>query len=352
MLFSFFVGAGQSPGADEVEYFPPDAFLRRFSVTPPRISRQIPLANIGRLKPMLPSEEPPFWTLVQWNCIESVTDAHRQIFGQREALWKNAYQTLRVTVDEVGRPELRMSIDSLAIYNHASITYKTMERMRPHLLLSHNFYPDRDGVRRFGGAEEADTTPDGGQFPCLDSFRELTLSMRLRLVEAADLRQAYKADGPANRRNHYNRVPFQFWFRVYCRNAKDPAHGRFFWLGCRAYNNDWAYISRLGRERDHIESDGNATFAYLLGDLSTYGDDYERKINGLLAGEEIRIVMDVIGSARRRSRAIQQQKRDFLAAPADLSGYTLISFNIGWEPASPFRGTMALRDLSLHGGRR
>ena len=33
----------------------------------------------------------------------------------------------------------------------------------------------------------------------------------------------------------------------------------------------------------------------------------------------------------------------------DLAGFTISHFNIGWEPAPPFRGTMRLENLSLQG---
>ncbi len=341
-----------APPAGVTEYFPPDAFLHGFRVTPPRIARRIPLTDFGRLAPMVPTNHEPFWTLVQWHCVESLSDAHRTAFSPREAVWENRFQKLRVLVGDAGRPELNMTIDSLAIYNQSQISYATMCRVRPHLLLSHSFYPDRDGVRRYGGAEEPDTTPDGTTLPDLDTFSELTLSMRLRLAEAADLREAYRGDIPANRRNHYNRIPFQFWFRVYCRNPDDAAHGRFFWLGCRVYNNDYPHTSNLGRQRDQIESDGNATFAYRLSDLSIHGPDYEEKVEGLFAGKETSITLDVLDAARTAVRTIQDQKKDFLHAPPDLAGYTLSSFNIGWEPASPVRVTMVIKGLSLRGVRQ
>jgi len=41
-----------------------------------------------------------------------------------------------------------------------------------------------------------------------------------------------------------------------------------------------------------------------------------------------------------------------LDAGDDLAGYTLASFNSGWEPASPFGGTMVILALSLRGERR
>lgn len=331
------------------EYFPADAFLRGFSVSPPMISRQIPLTEFGRLTAMDPSADTPFWTLNQWFCIESLAEEHRIASGRDRSAWQNAYQRLEVNVDDDGRPALSLTLDSLAVYNQMAITYEQMGRTRPHALLGHNFYADLDGIRRYGGAEEKDTTPDGTTFPDLDTFHELALSMSLRVAEATDLRHEYAGDSPENRRRHYNRNCFQFWFRVYCRDPQRPSHGRFFWLGYRAYDGEVPYESAIPHERDQIESDGNATYAYRLCDRSIYGDDYARKLSAFHAGEETMLVIDVLQAARTAIRAIQAEKNDFLDAREDLSGYTLCSFNIGWEPASPFRGTMVIRDLSLHG---
>jgi hypothetical protein len=331
------------------EYFPADAFLHGFTVTPPMISRQIPLTAFGRLTAMDPSADTPFWTLNQWFCVESLSDEHRALSGTDRSAWQNAYQRLEVSVDGDGRPALSLTLDSLAVYRQMALTYEQMGRTRPHALLGHSFYPDPDGVRRYGGAEEKDTTPDGTTFPDFDTFEQLTLSMSLRVAEATDLRHEYAGDDPANRRRHYNRNCFQFWFRVYCRDPLRSSHGRFFWLGYRAYDGEVPYESAIPHERDQIESDGNATYAYRLSDQSVHGDDYARRLSEFHAGARTTLVIDVLQAARTAIRAIQAEKNDFLDAREDLSGYTLSSFNIGWEPASPFRGTMVIRDLSLHG---
>ncbi len=345
-LFGAVAGSTKQIGT---EYFPVDAFLRGFYVTPPAIKHEIPLSAFGRLAPWRPTTSgEPFWTVVQWHCIESLTDAHRQKSGSNEAVWKNSFQQLRLFVDESDRTELQLCVDSLAVYNHLKINYERMAKIRPHLLLSHSFYPDRDNIRRYGGAELADTTPDDCTFPELNNLASLKLSMSLRLVDASDLRESYTVDSPENRRPHYNRVPFQFWFRVYCRNPADPAYGRFFWLGCRVYNNDYLQ-TRASREQDHIERDGRKTFAYLLSDKNIHGPDYEMKVSELFAGRETAITMDVLDAARKAVLAIQERHKDFMQTPPELAGYTIISFNIGWEPASPFRAAMAIRDLSLYG---
>jgi hypothetical protein len=334
---------------DRVEYFPAGAFLRGFSVSPPTISNRIPLSKFGQLAPMRPEAQGPFWTLIHWCGVESLSDAHRVLFSEQKATWRNAYQGLQITTDEKGHAAVSLSIDSLAIYNHDPITYERMGVVRPHFLLSHNFYPDLDEVRRYCGAEDKDTTPDGGVFPDLDTFSELTLAMTLRLVEAVDLRHKYHGDDPANRRLHYNRNPFQFWFQVYCRNPEDPAHGRFFWLGCRVFDSEQPYSSSIPHELDQIESDGIATFAYRLSDLSIHGTDYARLLADLRGGKETPISIDILQATRKAIHAIQREKHDFLAARDSLAGYTLSSFNIGWEPASPFRGTMVITGLSLRG---
>ncbi|MBN2451242.1 MAG: hypothetical protein JXR77_12685 [Lentisphaeria bacterium] len=335
-----------------VEYFPADGFLRGFLVSPPLISRKIPLADFGRLEPMRPGAAEPFWTLNQWFCVESLAEAHRIAFGEREAAWRNPYQELRLTVGPDGRPALTLTLDALAVYNHRKLSYAQMGRIRPHFLVAHNFYPDREGIRRYGGAAEKDTTPDGGTFPDLAALNTLTLSVNLRLAERRDLRDAYPHDDAAHRRRHYNRACFQFWLRVYCRDPEAPSHGRFFWLGYRAYDGEVPYSSNIPHERDQIESDGNLTFAYRLCDRSVYGPGYAPKLADFHAGEETPIRIDVRAAARTAIRAIREQKSAFMDAPDDLRGWTLSSFNIGWEPACPFRGTMEIRDLSLKGGSR
>ncbi|MBD3174859.1 MAG: hypothetical protein GF320_06750 [Armatimonadia bacterium] len=331
------------------EFFPADSFLRGFTVSPPMISRQIPLAEFGHLTAMDPEAEAPFWTLSQWFCVESLSDEHRTLSGRDRSVWENDYQGLEVRVDEDGHPVVSLTVDSLAVYREMSLTYEQMGRRRPHVLLGHNFYPDFDGVRRYGGAEDKDTTPDGTTFPDLDAFEELTLSMSLRLAEATDLRHEYAVDDAENRRRHYNRNCFQFWFRVYCRDPHSPYHGRFFWLGYRAYDGEVPYQSHIPHVRDQIESDGNATYAYRLCDRSVHGDDYAAKLAAFHAGTRTTLTIDVLEAARTAIGAIQAEKDDFLDAEDDLGGYTISSFNIGWEPASPFRGTMVIRDLSLRG---
>jgi hypothetical protein len=313
------------------------------------IAREIPLSRFGRLAPMRPTAQSPFWSLVHWHGVESLADTHRTVFGEREAAWRNAYQGLHITVDDSGQVALTLTIDSLVIYNHEPISYERMCVIRPHFLLAHNFYPDRDGVRRYGGADARLTEPDASVFPDLDTFADLTLSLKLRLAEATDLRHEYRGDDPSKRRPHHNRNPFQFWFRVYCRNPAAPSYGRFFWLGYRAYDSALPYASPVPYQNDQIESDGNSTFAYKLCALSAYGEDYERRLNAFLAGEESALTFDVLKEARKAVHAIQQQKGAFADVREDLAGLTLASFNIGWEPASPFRGAMVVRDLSLRG---
>jgi hypothetical protein len=313
------------------------------------ISREIPEAEFGRLAPMLPETERPFWTLNQWYCVESLAEAHRTVRGEQHSVWQNPYQKLEVTVDETGVPMLAMTLDALAVYNHMTSTYERMGRVRPHFLLSHQFYPNRDNIQRYGGAEERDTTPDNSTFPDLSAFAELTLSVDLRVAEATDLRDAYTHDDAANRQRHYNRACFQYWLRVHCRNPEDSAYGRFFWMGYRAYDGEVPYGSHIPHEHDQIESDGRATHAYRLCDQSVYGDAYAPRLRAFHEGRETTLVIDVLRTARKAIRGLQEEKKDFLDADEDLSGYTLSSFNMGWEPACPFRGTMTIRNLSLQG---
>ena len=333
-----------------VEFFPQDSFLNGFQVSPPRIAPEIPLERFTRLKPLLPqAAAQPFWTLSQWHCVESLKDEDRLPANEanaREAVWQNDYLRLRVAVDASGKQELQMTIDSLTIYKHAPISYEKMCAIRPHFLLGHNFYPDRDGVRRYGATIRDDMPQDAGSVPDLNSFDSLTLSMRLCLQENKDLRYAYLGDCPENRRRHYNRNPFQFWFRIYCRDRTSASHGQAFWLGCRVFDSEYPYASAIPNRRDQIESDAHR-YAYKLCNLSVFGEEYEEKIDAFLAGKDTPIVLDVLQATRTALAAIQEQKGAFGDVPATLAGLTISSFNIGWEPASPFRGTMEIKDLSL-----
>lgn len=302
---------GEPGPAPATEYFPAVVFTQGFCVSPPLISREIPLTDFGRLAPMVPGTWEPFWALIHWYGVESLTDAHRTVFGEREAAWRNAYQGLRVALGDDGRPEVTMTLDSLAVYNHEPITYERMCVIRPHFLLSHAFYPDRDGVRRYGGAEEPRTEPDASVFPDLDTFAELTLSLKLRLAEATDLRREYRHDDPAKRRPHHNRAAFQFWLRVHCRTPGAPSHGRFFWVGYRAYDSALPYESPIPYRHDQIESDGRSTFAYRLSIGTVYGEDYEAPLNAFLAGRESALTIDVLKEVRKAVFAIRQEKQAF-----------------------------------------
>lgn len=343
------LSAGADP-AQAVEYFPSEAFLQGFRVSPPMIAREIPEADFGRLAPMDPSATEPFWTLMQWYCVESLAEDHRAVAEERRSVWRNPYEALEVSIGDDGRPVMSMTLDALAVYDHMALTCEKMGHVRPHFLLGRQFYPNlSDGIQRYGGAEETNTLPDGSTFPDLDTFQELTLSVDLRVVEATDLRQEYKHDDAANRRRHYNRACFQYWLQLYCRDAARAEHGRFFWLGYRAYDGEVPYASPIPHQVDQIESDGKSTHAYRLCDQSIYGDDYARKLKAFHDGKETTMVIDVLAAARKAIRALQDEKNDFLDATEDLAGYTIMSFNMGWEPACPFRGTMAIRNLSLRG---
>jgi len=335
-----------------VEFFPQDSFLHGFQVSPPRIAREIPLQRFTRLGPLLPpAAESPFWTLSQWHCVESLKDEdrlHADAADASEAVWENDYLRLRVAVDASGEQELEMTVDSLAIYDHAPISYEKMCVIRPHFLLGHNFYPDRDGVRRYGATILERMPQDAGSVPDLSAFDSLTLSMRLCLEKNEDLRHAYLGDRPVNRRRHYNRNPFQFWLRIYCRGPSSASHGQAFWLGGRVFDSEYPYASVIPNQRDQIESDAHR-YAYKLCNLSVFGEEYEEKIGAFLAGKDTPIVIDVLEATRTALAAIQEQKEAFGDVRATLAGLTISSFNIGWEPASPFRGTMRFKDLSLQG---
>ena len=333
-------------------FFPQDSFLHGFQVSPPQIAREIPLQRFTRLGSLLPPPaEPPFWTLSQWHCVESLKDEdrlHADVADASEAVWENDYLRLRVAIDASGEQELEMTVDSLAIYDHAPISYEKMCVIRPHFLLGHNFYPDRDGVRRYGATILERMPQDAGSVSDLSAFGSLTLSMRLCLEKNEDLRHAYLGDRPENRRRHYNRNPFQFWLRIYCRDRSSPSHGQAFWLGGRVFDSEYPYTSAIPNQRDQIESDTHR-YAYKLCNRSIFGEEYEEKIGAFLSGKDTPIVIDVLEATRTALAAIQEQKGAFGDVRATLGGLTISSFNIGWEPASPFRGTMRIKDLSLQG---
>ena len=335
-----------------LQFFPQDSFLRGFEVSPPQIATEIPLQRFTRLGPLQPpAAETPFWTLAQWHCVESLKEEDRLRGIERngnEAEWQNDFLRLRVAVDASGRQQLQMTVDSLGIYNHSPISYEKMCVIRPHFLLCHNFYPDRDGVRRYGATIVDNMPEDAGSMPDLNQFDALKLSMGLCLEENEDLRQAYQGDRPENRRRHYNRNPFQFWLRIYCRDRNSASYGQSFWLGCRVFDSEYPYGSKIPNERDQIESDAHR-YAYRLCNLSVFGEDYEKEIKAFLAGKETTITIDVLEAARTALAAIQAEKDAFGDLRATLAGLTIASFNIGWEPASPFRGTMRIKDLSLQG---
>jgi hypothetical protein len=110
------------------------------------------------------------------------------------------------------------------------------------------------------------------------------------------------------------------------------------------------------RECDRIESDGSSTFAYRLSIGTVYGEDYEAPLNAFLAGRESALAIDVLKEVRQAGLAIRQEKQAFPDLSPDLSpdlrGLTLADFTTGWEQASPFRGTMVIRDLYLRSTRR
>ena len=174
------------------------------------------------------------------------------------------------------------------------------------------------------------------------------MSLKAQLECADDLSESYTGDPPQNHDYLYNRNCFQFWFRVYCRDPAAAAYGKSFWVGFRIYDSVRPYESPIPYRIAAIESDGEM-FAYLAAPLALFGEDYAEIMEDFQQGGEIPLVFDVLDLSRKALADLKLQKKAFLDASDDLSGFTLGDFTIGWELASPFRGGMAIRDLSLCG---
>ncbi len=330
-----------------VEFFPADAFLRGFRVSPPMNAHEIPLKDFNMLKPMKETGPEPFWSVAQWYCVKSLSESDRKISTKREAVWQSEYESMRVNVDSKGRPELQMGIDSLAMFNHEPISYASMETIRPHYLLYHDFYPHRDGMVRLGVAEEYTST-----FPAMNTFKSLKLKVKLKLIDAKNLSSQYTCDDIANWRGLYNRNGFFLWFKVVDCRKRDTAlpsnFGKTFWLGCQVYDDFLPYPLPVNYSTDLVMSDGES-FAYGLSYMTVLGKDYLARLDDFNAGKETTLNIDVLAVARKAILAMQTQKQAFLDVKPDLAGFKISHFNIGWELKSPFRGTISIRDLSLKG---
>ncbi|MHB1459668.1 MAG: hypothetical protein ACYC1M_00085 [Armatimonadota bacterium] len=340
-------GATAVKAPSTIEFFPGDAFLRGFLVSPPMIAREMPFTDFNQLKPMKATGQEPFWSVAQWYCVKSLSETDRKISTKRESSWQSEYESMRVLVDNQGRPELQMEIDSLAIYNHEPISYDRMQTIRPHYLLYRDFFPYRDGKVRLGVAEEYAST-----FPAMNTFKSLKFKVKLKLIGAKNLSSQYKGDQIANWRGLYNRNGFFLWFKVVdCRKgdtALPSNFGKTFWLGCQVYDDFLPYPLPVNYSTDLVMSDGES-FAYGLSYMTVLGKDYLAKLDDFAAGKETEINIDVLEVARKAIQAMQTQKQAFLDVKPDLSGFKISHFNIGWELKSPFRGNIAIRELSLKG---
>jgi hypothetical protein len=331
-----------------IEYFPADTFLRPILASPPLIADELPLSQFTRLEGLKAPPAEPFWELVQWHCIQGLTQSNRTITTPSETAWSNGLVAIRIGTDAQGHSLVRLTADSSAIYSRAPISYSRMSDIRPHLLLSHNFYPDQGGIRVFQGPKT--TLQDASIVSNLDTYATLVMSLKVRLEQAEDRRTAYTGDLPQKHDYLHNRNRFDFWFRVYCRNRAAASYGKSFWVGFRIFDSARPYKSPIPYRVSHLESDG-AMFAYLASPLDVYGEKYMETLDAFQRGEEIPLVFDVLDFARKAVAELKRRKNAFLDAPAHLAGFTLSDFTIGWELASPFYGTMALGDLSLRGER-
>lgn len=340
------VGLSLPLGLPAIEYFPADTFLCPILASPPMIAHELPLSQYARLESLPAPAAEPFWGLAQWHCVQGLTQSNRILAAPLETVWSNGLVALQVRADDQGHAFVRLTTDSLAIYNRAPIPYARMSHIRPHFLLSHNFYPDQEGVRVFRGPKV--TVQDASIVSNLNAYASLVMSLKIRLEHAEDRHTAYTGEPPEKHHYLYNRNCFQFWFRVYCRDRAAASYSKAFWVGFRVYDSVRPYKSPIPYRVAHIESDGNM-FAYLAAPLAVYGEKYMETLDAFQRGEEIPLVFDVLDFARKAVAEIKQQKNAFLDASAVLAGFTLSDFTIGGELAAPFYGTMALRDLSLRG---
>lgn len=329
-----------------MEYFPADTFLRPVLASPPMIAHELPLSQFTRLESANGSSAEPFWELAQWNCEQGLKQSDRAFATLSETVWSNGLVAAHFQADDQGHSLVLLTSDSLAIYSRAPISYARMSNIRPHFLLSHNFYPDQGGVRVMSDSQQS--RPDVSVISNLNSYATLVMTLKARLERAEDLRARYTNEPPQKHDYLYNRNCFQFWFRVYCRDRAAASYGKSFWVGFRIYDSVRPYKFPTPYRVAHIESDGRM-FAYLAAPLDLFGEDYAKILDDLQRGEETPLKFDVLGFARKALVELQRQKKTFLDASADLAGFTISDFTIGWELASPFRGVMALRDLSLRG---
>lgn len=329
-----------------VEYFPAETFLRPVLASPTMIAHELPLAQFTRLEPLRESSAEPFWELAQWHCEQGLMPSDRTLATPSETVWSNGLVAAHFQADAQGHSLVRLTADSLAIYNRAPIPYARMSNIRPHFLLSHNFYPDLGGVRVLSDFQQS--RPDASVISNLNTYATLVMSLKAQLECAEDLRTNYTFEPPQKHDYLYNRNCLQFWFRIYCRDQAAASYGKSFWVGFRVYDSVRPYKFPKPYRVAAIESDGRM-FAYLAAPLDLFGADYAKILDALQRGEETPLKFDVLGFARKALVELKRQKKTFLDAPADLAGFTISDFTIGWELASPFRGVMALRDLSLRG---
>ncbi len=314
-------------------------FADGFLATPVKISRSMPLEDFTSLKPKgsAPAEK-PIWELSQWLSYQGLTAADYRWTGS-EHRWKNGYIGLGYTPDP--SPVIRLDVDTLAIYNELPVSYEKMAHRRPHFLLARMFFPDQNGARVLRDDDKTKLAHRLSTFPNLDSFERLEFSVDLTLEQAEQLEAEYEGDAPEKVRRGYNRDPF-------CRDETSPDFGTFFWVGWRAYNSDYPTLSEAHIRTDRVESDGT-NFAFLMSPKTMLGDDFERDNFYFYNGEKTRFQFDVLKQVERAIDAIIKKDGAFAHHKGNLSGLTIASMNMGWEPASPFRGTMAIERIRLDG---
>ncbi len=332
------------------EWFPEDSFLRGFRVSPVQIAPEIPLSEFNQLPPSAGRGPEPFWDIALWNCAGSLSDSSRRAFEQTETVWSNQFVSLKLSASPHAAPQLALSLDSLSVYNRLQLTYEQMQSIRPHFLLSHNFYPDaHDGMKSYGKASLPMMAKSS--VPDLNTLQSLELTLTATLAGAEPLRASYAHDEIANWDRLKNRFVFSAHFMVCCRDPSLASCGKWFWLGFMIYDSNLPYSGTVHYETDQLGSDGCGQYAYLLRWLSLYGPRYLQTIDSFAAGEETSIALDVLSAVKKALSAMQGEGA-FADVPADLSGLTVSHFNIGWEVKAPMRGTVTLKNLNLRSAQK
>ena len=330
-----------SPLADTIEFFPSDAFLRGFLVSPTRIASRIPRSEFGLLPPLAPGGDKPFWRLAQWFCVRRLSSRDRAQAEVGAGLWRNEFAALRVARTATGKAEVHLSIDSLSIFRVRPEAYQLLRRRRPHLLITHDFFPQDETV----SFATADGRRDHSVVPDLADLASLVFTATVQFTQLEDCRDSYDGDVSANHHPQVNKTVVCAHFVAYNRDRASEGYGRSMWIAVPMLNT-----ARLGRgyPRDVLVQDGKGTPAFFPANERVYGPAASASLAALATGETVRIGVDVLKLVAAALAMVQAQRPAvFPDSGADLAGFTLSHFNLGWESSGPYRGALRVGDLSL-----